>query len=144
MSEVIVKKIIKGPAERIWETIRDFDGIDKYLPAVASCTVEGSGVGATRTCVMQDGLELHERLESLDEKRRTLTYVITKSNRPMPFEDYIGEIAVRYVGASETQVEWSSTFKAKGAPEAEIAKMHESLYSQAIEGLEKLHSQDMK
>ncbi len=144
MSEVRVKKIIKAPAERVWETIRDFDGIERYLPVVSSCTVEGSGVGATRTCVMQDGLELQERIEGLDEKRRTLQYVLTKSSRPMPFDDYLGEIAVRYVGESETQVEWSSTFRAKGVPESEIAKMHESLYSQAIDGLEKLHGQDMK
>lgn len=50
MSEAKVRKTINAPVDKVWKTIRDFDGIDRYLPVVASCSVEGSGVGAKRTC----------------------------------------------------------------------------------------------
>jgi len=64
MAEVSVKQTIHVLAESVWETLRGFDGIDRYLPdVVASCSVEGVGAGAKRTCVLQNGLQLSERLD---------------------------------------------------------------------------------
>lgn len=138
MTEARVKKTINAPTEKVWKTIRDFDGIDRYLGAVKSCTVEGSGEGAKRTCVLQDGVKINERLESLDEEKRTLSYSIIDTDPPMPFTGYVGTVKVSDTGGDRTEVDWSGTFEVKGADEAEMVAMTEGLYGAAIDGLEKL------
>lgn len=53
MTFISTKLIIKAPASRVWETLRKFDGVERYLPVVKSSTVKGSGNGAERTCTVQ-------------------------------------------------------------------------------------------
>jgi len=52
MTNVSVKNTINAPADEIWKTLSSFRNVEKYIPLVKSSTVEGSGVGAKRTCVI--------------------------------------------------------------------------------------------
>ena len=140
MSQARVIISIQAPAREVWETIRKFNRVEKFLPAVASCIVEGSGVGARRICTLQDGSKVFERLVTLDEQKQVLRYSVTQSH--LPFESYLGTVKVTDSGDDTCAVEWSSTFDAVGLPEAEVTAMIEDLYAQAIEGLEKLHGVD--
>ena len=90
MSRARVIISIQAPAQEVWETIRDFNRIEKFLPAVASCTVEGSGVGARRVCTLQDGSKVFERLVTLDEQHRVLRYSVTQSRLPYAFSSLSG------------------------------------------------------
>ncbi|MFQ5640423.1 MAG: SRPBCC family protein [bacterium] len=140
MAQVSVKQTINVLANTVWETISGFDGIDRYLPeVVASCRVEGKGAGANRTCTLQNGMQLSETLESLDEQNRTLVYSIAESE--MPFENYRSTVKVQEAQNDCCEVEWSATFEPNGKTEAEVVKMLEGMYTQAIAGLEKLHRQ---
>ena len=140
MSQARVVRSIHARAQEVWKTLRNFNRVEKFLPAVASCTVEGSGVGARRVCTLQDGSKVHERLVTLDEKDSVLRYSVTQSH--LPFQSYLGMIRVRDLGAGECEVEWSSTFEAVGMSKAQVTAMIEFMYSQNIEGLEKLHRID--
>ena len=138
MAQVSVKRTIDSPVDTVWKTISEFDGIDRYLPeVVASCSVEGKGAGAKRTCTLQNGMKLSETLESLNEQNRTLVYSIGKSE--MPFENYLSTVKVQQTQDDCCEVEWSATFQPTGQPEAEVVKMLEGMYTQAIAGLEQLH-----
>lgn len=137
MSRAHVIRRIHARAEEVWETIREFDRVQKFLPSVASCTVEGSGVGARRICTLQDGTKVFERLVTLNEKKRMIRYSIIQSH--LPFDSYLGTIRVRGLGQHKCEIEWSSTFDAVGVPEAQVVAMIEDLYVQAIKGLEKFH-----
>ncbi len=138
MAKVSMNTTINASADEVWKTIRDFNGTPKYIAAIASSTMEGSGVGALRTLTLQDGgPPVVETLERLDEQARILSYSIL--NSPLPLEGYVATMELRDLGESRCELKWSSTFEAKGAPEAEAIKIIEGIYTLGFEGLKKLH-----
>ena len=142
MTNVVVKDTINAAADEIWKTLGSFRNVEKYIPLIKSSTVEGSGVGAKRTCIIpnesgQEG-KIEEEIQSFDDDAKTLSYSITSS--PMPLEKYLGTVKVKDLGNGRCEVEWSSTFEPKGMPEEEVAKMINDIYVAAIDGLKKLHN----
>jgi len=142
MTNVSVKNTINVSADEIWKTLSSFRNVEKYIPLVKSSTVEGSGVGAKRTCIIpnESGGEgkVEEELKSLDNDAKTFSYSITSS--PMPLVNYLSTVKVKDLGNGRCEVEWSSTFEPKGMPEEEVAKMIKDIYLTALSGLKKLHN----
>jgi hypothetical protein len=138
MAEVVVKQTIHVSPEAVWETLRKFGDLEEFLPMVASCRLEGSGVGAKRTLVTRDGAEILEELVALDDQERTLRYKILDS--PLPFDDYLATVRVRSIDNHHSEIDWSSTFQPEGAPEADAVEMVRGIYAAAINGLEQLLS----
>ncbi len=142
MTNVSVKNTINAPADEIWKTLSSFRNVEKYIPLVKSSTVEGSGVGAKRTCIIpnESGGEgkIEEELKSFDNDAKTFSYSITSS--PMPLVNYLSTVKVKDLGNGRCEIEWSSTFEPKGMPEEEVAKMINDIYVTAIDGLKKLHN----
>lgn len=136
MVEVSVRKVIQVHPEKVWGKIKAFDDIDKILPPIATCEVSGSGPGATRICTFEDGGKLFERLDSIDEKEKKLTYSITEGS--IPVTEYVGTITVFQSGEEQCEVEWTARFKAPLESQAEMKSMVEGVYAMGIEGLEKL------
>lgn len=137
MAKVAMKTVVKTSPEQLWETIRDFNGLAKFVEAVASSTQEGSGVGALRTLTLQDGGVIVEKLESLDDGARSLTYSIVDS--PLPVAEYLSRMQVSRGAAGESTLEWSSTFAPKGVSEQEAVQVIEGIYSMGFDGLKKLY-----
>ena len=137
MAQAKASKIINAPAKWVWETVSAFSDLDKYLAMIVKTTTEGSGVGATRTCELADGAQLHERLEKLDDQARSLTYSILKS--PLPIENYLGTIAVRDTGDGKCEVTWPATFDTPQDQESAMTDMLSGAFASGIDGLEKLH-----
>jgi len=142
MTNVTVKDTINAAADEIWKTLSSFRDVEKYIPLVKSSTVEGSGVGAKRTCIIpnESGGEgkIEEEIKSFDDDAKTFSYSITSS--PLPLENYLGTVKVKDLGNERCEVEWSSIFEPKGMPEEEVAKMINDIYVTAIDGLKKLHN----
>jgi len=142
MTNVLVKGTINASADDVWKTVSSFSEIEKYLPFVKSSVTEGSGLGTKRTCTITtpDGNEakFNEEITNFDENAKSLTYEIV-GFIPFPFENYKGTVKVADVGNNTCEIEWSSTFNAKG-PEAEVTKMMNDVYVAAIDGLKKLHN----
>jgi len=136
MASVSMKTEIAAPADAVWDAIRDFNGLPKFVAAIATSTMEGTGVGAVRTLTFGDGGQVVERLESLDEPARTLSYSIVES--PLPLTDYLSTMAVRDLGGGRCELAWSSTFEPAGAPEAEVRQIVEGVYTGGFEGLKAL------
>ena len=136
MASVSMKTTLNASADEAWQAIRDFGGIDQLVEGIVECSVEGSGVGAVRTLAFADGGEIQERLESLDDAARTLSYSIIASELPM--EGYLSTMAVRALGEGTCELSWSSTFEPKGASEAEARALVEGVYSAGFAGLKKL------
>ncbi len=67
---------INAADSKVWETLKSFQNPEKYIPAVQSSTVNGSGQGATRTCQVQMGdqsFAVNETLQTVDESTKSLT-----------------------------------------------------------------------
>ena len=142
MTNVSVKNTINAPANEIWKTLSSFSGVERYIPLIKSSTVQGSGVGAKRTCIIpnESGGEgkIEEEIQSFDDNAKTFSYSINSS--PLPVENYLGTVKVTELGNDMCEVEWSSTFEPKGMPEEEVSKMINDVYVVAIDGLKKLHN----
>ena len=82
MAHVAMKITVNAAAEKVWQTISDFNGLDKFVAAVANSSIKGAGIGAERTLTLQDGSLIVEKLESLDDDNRTLQYSILSGNAP--------------------------------------------------------------
>jgi hypothetical protein len=137
MANVTMRQTIQASADRIWKTIRAFEGIEKFLPPIRHSRMQGSGVGCTRTLTLQDGGTIHERMDRLDDQSRSLTYSIIES--ALPLVQYTSTMTVRDLGGNRSEVEWAATFEPKGAPEPEVVKLIEGVYAAGFEGLKKLH-----
>lgn len=137
LANVWMSVTINAPADEVWNTISNFNALGKYLPLITESTMEGSGVGALRTLTLQDGGRVIERLESIDENARTLSYRILIS--PLPVDGYVSTMKVKDLGNNRCEVEWSSTFKPKGTTEADVKNLIEGIYSTGFGGLKKLH-----
>jgi hypothetical protein len=135
MGQVSVKVSMPVAADKVWQTLRDFGGIDKWAPGIADLSLQGAGVGAVRTMTFKDGSRVVERLESLNDDSRSLSYTILEST--LPVEGFVASLTVREMGASGCEVEWFSTFGAKGAAEEDVSRMLALGYRRSLSGLQK-------
>uniref|UniRef100_A0A7C5ALV9 SRPBCC family protein n=1 Tax=Desulfobacca acetoxidans TaxID=60893 RepID=A0A7C5ALV9_9BACT len=136
VGQVCVNAQIPAAAQEVWETIRDFGGVDRWAPNIVRLEVRGSGVGALRTATFKDGGRVVERLENLSDATRSLSYAILET--PLPMEGCVSSLTVKELGPNRCEVEWYSTFGAKGAAETEVARLLEKIYRVALGRLARL------
>jgi hypothetical protein len=137
MSKVSMSTRINAPADQVWKVLRDFNGLPVFIASFEKSTMEGSGVGALRSLYLKSGgPPIVEKLEKLDDQAKTLSYSIVTA--PLPLKDYFATVEVTDLGPGQCEVKWYSTFEPTDAPEAEVIKIVEGVYSEAFEGLKKL------
>jgi hypothetical protein len=135
VAQISVKVNLTATADKAWQALRDFGGMDKWAPGIASLALSGAGVGAVRTITFQDGSRVVERLESFNDAARSLSYTILEST--LPVEGYVASLTVRDLGPKGSEVEWYSTFGAKGATEQEVSRMLEISYRKSLSSFQK-------
>jgi len=144
---VVETVTVKAPLERVWETVKNFDALDKWHPALAKDElVKGvnNQPGAVRVLTIKDGPTVREELLSFDEPGHAYAYKMT--DPPFPFTHYRSQLHVTSAGAGKTLVRWSGTFKRKNAadnpPEAEgdaaAVKIVTGIYQGGLGNLKKL------
>jgi carbon monoxide dehydrogenase subunit G len=91
--------IDRSPDE-VWKVVREFGGLDTWMPGVESCVVDGD----VRTIGVM-GIEVKEQLRNLDDNARTISYSVVES--PMGnLESHLATIVVEPEG-SGSHVTWS-------------------------------------
>jgi hypothetical protein len=119
MPRVYVSSVIDAPAARVWERIRDFNALPRWVPAVRDSRIENGEpsdrVGCVRDFHLQNGDHLREKLLGLSDYDYFCTYSILES--PMPLTDYVATIRLTPVtDGDRTFAEWTAEFDC--APEA--------------------------
>lgn len=104
---------MKAPVEDVWEVLRDFNGHDRWHPAVATSQMERGEspdrVGAVRRFKLQDGSELRERLLTLSDLEQTFSYCLLDT--PIPLFNYVAHVRLSPVTDDNTTLwEWQSRF----------------------------------
>ena len=120
MAEAYASSVIGAPAARVWERVRDFNGLPDWHPAIAESRIEGGGpadqVGCVRAFRLKDGAFLREQLLALSDFDFSVTYSILES--PMGVENYVATLKLTPVtDGDRTFAEWSAEFDC--APERE-------------------------
>lgn len=113
MARVYVSSVITASAEKVWERVRDFNGLPKWHPRVRDSRIEDAlpadKVGCVRNFHLQNGDGLREQLLGLSDYDMFCTYSILES--PMPLSDYIATLRLTPVtDGPRCFVEWSAEF----------------------------------
>jgi uncharacterized protein YndB with AHSA1/START domain len=113
MPRVYVSSVIDAPAARVWERIRDFNALPRWVPAVRDSRIENGEpsdrVGCVRDFHLQNGDHLRERLLGLSDYDMFCTYAILES--PMPLTDYVATVRLTPVtDGDRTFAEWTAEF----------------------------------
>ena len=91
MARVYVSSVISAPADKVWERVRDFNGLPKWHPRIRDSRIEDAEpadkVGCIRNFNLQNGDNIREQLLGLSDYDMFCTYSILES--PMPLTDYI-------------------------------------------------------
>ena len=140
---IIAEKFtINAQADKVWDTLKSFDYVEKYLPLVQKTEVEGNGVGATRICTIAqpDGStgKLSEKIESLDESQKTIS--ISIADGVLPATNAMVTTKVNAVDGNKTELGLSWTAEPKGVSEDDLRNSILPIFKMLSEGLEKLHS----
>ncbi|MDE0253859.1 MAG: SRPBCC family protein [Rhodospirillaceae bacterium] len=139
MARVYISSVIGAPADRIWQTVRDFNALPDWVPAVRESRIEGGQpsdqVGCVRAFRLEDGGFLRERLLALSDYDYSVTYSILES--PMGVENYIATLKlVPVTDGSRTFAEWTAEFDCDPAAEAElVANVGNNVFQAAFDAL---------
>jgi len=74
---IVRSTVLDAPTTRVWEVLRDFNGHDRWHPAVASSTIEraqsSDRVGCVRRFKLKDDSELREQLLALSDLEQSFS-----------------------------------------------------------------------
>jgi mxaD protein len=144
----VVKTVnIQAPVDKVWNTIKDFDSLNKWHPTFARDEIakgDNNKPGAVRKLTIKDGPSFTEELLAWDEGTHSYRYRIIES--PLPLRDYVSHISVKPDGKGGSKVTWSGTFKRKSTsdtpPEAEnddaAVKLITGVYEGGLANLKKM------
>ena len=126
MAEAYASSVIGAPAARVWEHIRNFNGLPDWHPAIAESRIEGAGpadqVGCVRAFRLKDGGFIRERLLALSDYDFSVTYSIVES--PMGVENYLATLKLTPItDGDRTFAEWSADFDCPPEREDELVAL---------------------
>ncbi len=134
-----IVRTIEVPSAEAWRAIREIGGLDRWFPVIATCHVEGEGVGAVRTLGVVQGGEMKDRIEEIDDDARRLRY--SRLHHPLPATAYKGTVVVRDVAGGKPEVAWSVELDVEATARDELVAFIGKALSDGIAGLEKdLHA----
>ena len=143
MIKVYRSAIISAAADKVWELARDFNALPKWHPAIETSEIEGGlpadQVGCVRRFTRKsDGGLLRERLLSLADDTRTLTYNILVS--PMPVKNYMAGMRFTPITmGGGTFAEWWAVFDVtSGPPQLTADDIGDNVFVVGFAALDKL------
>ena len=114
---VYISDVIDAPIERVWDIVRDFNGMPSYHPAIKKSFIEGNcssdQVGCVRHLTLGDGF-VRERLLCLDDRNCIFIYEIIEGS--LPVRGYVAGVRLhRVTEGNRTFAEWWADFEVVGA-----------------------------
>jgi hypothetical protein len=124
MPRIFTSSVIDAPAARVWERVRDFNGLPRWHPRIRESRIENGEppdkVGCVRDFNLQNGDRIRERLLGLSDYDMFCTYTILES--PMPLTGYIATLRLTPVSdGNRTFIEWTAEFECEDGVADELA-----------------------
>jgi mxaD protein len=127
---------IQAPAGKVWDTVKNFDQLNTWLPPVAKDEiVEGQNntVGAVRLLTLKDGGTVKEKLLAYTPAARTFRYEIVES--VLPVSHYTSVVSVKSAGKAKSTITWSGRFKRKNEGPSPGDKENDKAATDTITGV---------
>jgi carbon monoxide dehydrogenase subunit G len=134
-----VSTVIAAPVDTVWSLLDDFAGWHRWLPTIASTTMDDgldqAPTGSVRILKRDDGSTIRERLVTKDDARRTMSYVFD-GDHPYPVRRYVGTVRVEPVTTDNTTyVHWSGDFDCDAENEQATADTFRRVYRSFLQAL---------
>ena len=139
MVKVVKSTILDAPVDQVWEVLRDFNGHDRWHPAVDESVIErgqsSDKVGCVRRFRLADGSELRERLLTLSDLELMLSYCLLET--PVPLFNYVAHVRlVAVTDGDRTFWQWESRFDTRqGEEEAMASLVGEQIYQAGFDAI---------
>lgn len=146
MPHIVKSTILDAPTGVVWQVLRDFNGHDRWHPAVAASTIErahpADKIGCVRRFRLKDGAELREQLLALSDLEQTMSYCLLDT--PIPMFNYVAHVRLLPVtDGDRTFWHWESRFTTKPDDRERIARVvSEDIYQAGFEAIRR-HLKDV-
>lgn len=127
---------IHASAEKVWSTVKDFDSLNAWHPAVEKDEIiEGKNntVGAVRLLSLKGGGTIKEKLTAYDPTGRSFGYAIVEG--VLPVSSYKSTLTVKSTGENQSSVTWSGRFKRKNVADNPAENENDKTAVDAINGV---------
>ncbi|MGE0500673.1 MAG: SRPBCC family protein [Rhizobiaceae bacterium] len=139
MPSIHVSSVIDAPIGRVWERIRDFNGLPSWHPRMIESEIEdgkkATDIGAVRKFKVASGATIREALLAFSDADRLTTYSII--GHPAPISSHTATLRLEPVtDGDRTFAVWTSTFDAPADQADAIAKgMAENVFQGGFNAL---------
>ena len=94
MPHIVKSTILDAPTDVVWAVLRDFNGFDRWHPAIATSAIEraqsAAKIGCIRRLKLSDGSEVREQLLALSDLEQTFSYCLLDT--PIPMFNYVAHV----------------------------------------------------
>lgn len=117
---------MEAPVEAVWDVLRDFNGHERWHPAVAQSQIErgqpADRVGCVRAFRLAGGEQLREQLLALSDMETTFTYCLLET--PIPLFNYVAHVRlIPVTDGDRTFWQWEGRFTTPAGREQELGAM---------------------
>ena len=125
MARVYVSSVINASAAKVWERVRDFNGLPKWHPRIRESRIENAlpsdKIGCIRNFVLQNGDNIREQLLGLSDYDLFCQYSMLTT--PMPVTDYVATLRLTPVtDGPRCFIEWSAEFECDAEQAADLVE----------------------
>jgi hypothetical protein len=135
LTKVKIARKMAATYDEALEAISRIGRLDVWFPTIATCRVEGDGVGAHRYLTLRRGGDITDRVVEIDATRRRLVYERIRS--PFPVTSYRGTVEVFPSFDGRAVVVWTVDFESEPADSAGVAEALRTGIGAGVEGMEK-------
>lgn len=125
MPTIKVSSVIDAPIEKVWDRIRDFNGLPSWHPRMVESEIEdgkaATEIGCVRNFKVASGATIREKLLAFSDDEHLTTYSII--GHPAPISNHTATLKLeRVTDGDRTFAIWTSQFDAPAEKADEIAK----------------------
>ena len=139
MPTIKVSSVIDAPIGKVWERIRDFNGLPSWHPRMVESQIEdgkaATEIGCVRNFKVASGATVREKLLAFSDDEYLTTYSII--GHPAPISNHTATLKLeRVTDGDRTFAVWTSQFDAPAEKADEIAKgMADNVFQGGFEAL---------
>ena len=139
MPTIKVSSVIDAPIGKVWERIRDFNGLPGWHPRMIESAIEdgkaATDIGCVRNFKVASGATVREKLLAFSDDEHLTTYSII--GHPAPISNHTATLKLeRVTDGDRTFAVWTSQFDAPAEKGDEIARgMADNVFQGGFEAL---------
>ena len=134
-AETAVSVTLDASCGVVWAEIGQFTSLNDWYPGIARLDIGGEGVGATRSAFLENGAQIVEQLQSVDQQERRYSYSMLSG--PLPVANYQASLEAQEAkDGVGCDVVWSAEFDANGAPKLPVIDAVNGIFWAGLENLE--------